>query len=44
MGREQDFTMFDGRYLNLINIGIKKSIENCNHQIRKVKEWLKNQT
>src|SRR6056300_959718 len=43
MGREQDFTMFDGRYVNLINIGITKSIENCNHQIRKVKEWLENQ-
>ena len=44
MGREQDFTMFDGRYVNLINKGITKSIENSNEQTRKVNEWLNNQT
>jgi SAM-dependent methyltransferase len=38
MGREQDFTMFDGRYLNLINTGITKSIQNSSEQMNKVKE------
>jgi hypothetical protein len=30
MGREQDFTMFDGTYLKLIIKGIDKSLECSN--------------
>ena len=41
MGREQDFTMLDNRYLDLINKGITKSVECSNKQKGKVTEWLK---
>jgi hypothetical protein len=44
MGHEQDFVMYDNSYIDVINKGMIKSIENSNEQTRKVNKWLNNQT
>ena len=44
MGHEQDFVMYDNSYIDIINKGMIKSIENSNEQTRKVNQWLNNQT